>query len=127
MAARAAEEKGGVSLVPHVVTVAGNDPNFRPTVFFINRRIEMYKIRKNAESNEIACQSCSDAKAISFCHTCNMFPCTNCTDAHKKMKAFEGHKTVPISEIREGALVQLLTKNPPSSICKKHDGVYTEN
>ena len=103
-----------------VVPVAGNDPNSLPTVFFINGLIEVCEILKKAESNEIACQSCSEAKATSFCHTCSMFICANCTNAHKKMKVFESHKTIAISELREGALIQLPTKNSPT--CKKHKG-----
>ena len=103
-----------------VVAVTGNDPNSLPTVFFINGLIEVCEILKKAESNEIACQSCSEAKATSFCHTCSMFICTSCTNAHKKMKVFESHKTIAISELREGALIQLPTKNSPT--CKKHKG-----
>ena len=105
-----------------VVAVAGNDPSSLPTVFFINGLIEVCDIMKKAESNEIACQNCSEAKATSFCHTCSMFICASCTDAHRKMRVFEGHKTVPICEMREGALIQLPTKNPPTSTCKKHKG-----
>ena len=105
-----------------VVAVAGNDSNSLRTVFFINGLIEVYQIMKKAECNEIACQNCSKAKATSFCHTCYMFICTSCTNAHMEMKVFEGHKTVPISEMKKGPLVQLPTKNPPTSTCKKHDG-----
>ena len=104
-----------------VVAVAGNDPSSLPTVFFINGLIEVCEILKKAESNEIACQSCSEAKATSFCHTCG-FVCTSCANAHKKLKIFEGHKTVLISEMREGALVRLPTKKAPTSTCQKHEG-----
>jgi len=99
-----------------VVLVAGNDPNSLPTVFFINGLIEVCEILKKAESNEITCQNCSEAKATSFCHTCSMFICASCTNAHKKMKVFESHKTIAISELKEGALIQLPTKNSPT--CK---------
>ena len=106
-----------------VVAVAGNDPSSLPTVFFINGLIEVYQILKKAESNEITCQNCSsEAKAISFCHTCDMFICDSCTNAHKTMRAFSGHKTVPTSSLREGTLVQLPTKKAPTSTCEKHEG-----
>ena len=104
-----------------VIAVAGNDPSSLPTVFFINGLIEVCEILKKAEGNEIACQSCSEAKATSFCHTCG-FVCTSCANAHKKLKIFEGHKTVLISEMREGALIQLPTKKTPISTCHKHEG-----
>ena len=106
-----------------VVAVAGNDPSSLPTVFFINGLIDVYEILKKADSNEIACQNCSEAKSTSFCHTCG-FVCTSCANAHKKLKVFEGHKTVLISEMREGALIQLPTKKAPTSTCQKHEGKH---
>ena len=103
-----------------VVTVAGNDPSSLPTVFFINRLIEECRILKKAESNEITCQSCSSVvKATSFCHTCSMFICASCSDAHEKMKVFKGHKAVPVSEMSEETSIQLSTPTPP---CQKHEG-----
>ena len=105
-----------------VVAVAGNDPNSLPTVFFINGLIEVHKILKKAESNEIACQSCSsDGEATSYCDTCG-FVCTACANLHKMIKVFEGHQTVPISEIREGTLIRLPKKKAPTSTCQKHEG-----
>ena len=90
-----------------------------PSVFFINRLIGVYDILKKAKSNEITCQNCSEAKATFFCHTCR-FVCAGCTNDHKKKKVYEGHKTLPISEMRGGALIQPPMKNPSTSTCKKH-------
>ena len=105
-----------------VVAVAGNDPSSLPTVFFINGLIEVCDILKKAESNEIACQNCSEAKSTSFCHTCG-FICASCTNDHKKKKVYGGHpETVPISEMREGATIQLPIKKAPTSICQEHEG-----
>ena len=102
--------------------MAGNDPSSLPTVFFINGLIEVHKILKKAESNEIACQSCSsDGEATSYCDTCG-FVCTDCANLHKMIKVFEGHKTVPISEMRQGTLIRLPKKKPPTSTCHKHEG-----
>ena len=101
-----------------VTTVADNDPSSLPTVFFINGLIEVYQIMKEAESNEIACQSCSaDAKATSFCHSCG-FICTGCAILHKTMKR---HETFLISEMRKGALIQLPSKKSLASICQEHE------
>ena len=104
-----------------VVAVAGNDPTSLPTVFFINGLIEVYHTMKKAESNAIACQNCSEGKSTSFCHTCG-FVCSSCINDHKKKKVYEGHKTVMISEMREGQLIQLPTKKTPISTCQKHKG-----
>ena len=106
-----------------VVAVPGNNPSSLPTVFFINGLIEVYKILGTAESNDIACQSCSsDAKAISFCHTCSMFICASCDNAHKTMSAFAGHETVLVSEMREGSLNRLHKRQPPTTTCRQHKG-----
>ena len=106
-----------------VVAVAGNDPNSLPTVFFINGLIEVYQIMKKAESGEITCQNCSsEAKAVSFCHTCSMFICASCTDHHKTMRAFASHETISVSSLREGTRIQLPTKKAPTSTCEKHEG-----
>ena len=106
-----------------VVAVPGNNPSSLPTVFFINGLIEVYKILGKAESNDIACQSCSSgAKAISFCHTCGMFICTSCDSAHKAMSAFIGHERVLVSEMGEGSLNRLHKRKPPTSTCRQHKG-----
>ena len=107
-----------------VVAVTDNDPRSLPTMFFINRLIELSEILKKTERNEIKCQSCSsDAKAISLCYTCG-FICTSCTDSHKTVKEFLRHETVLISEMSEEALVQLPTKKIPTSTCNKHEGQF---
>ena len=104
-----------------VVAVAGNDPSSLPTVFFINGLIEWCEILKKAESNEITCQNCSEAKATSFCHTCG-FVCTSCANDHKKKSVYNGHKTVLLSEIREkGAPIQIPAKKTLISPCHKHE------
>ena len=105
-----------------VVAVAGNDPSSLPTVFFINNLIEVCEILKKAKGNEIACQSCSsDGKATSFCHTCG-FVCATCANLHETIKILTEHKTIPISKMREGALIQLLIKKAPTSTCQEHEG-----
>ena len=105
-----------------VIAVAGNDPSSLPTVFFINGLIEVCEILKKAESSEIGCQNCFEAKSTSFCHTCG-FICASCTNDHKKKKVYGGHpETVPISEMREGAMIQLPTKKATTSTCQEHEG-----
>ena len=49
-----------------IVAVAGNDPTSLPTVFFFNGLVDVYEVLKKADSNEIVCQSCSEAKATSL-------------------------------------------------------------
>ena len=105
-----------------VVAVAGNEPSSLPTVFFINRLIEVYEILKRAESNQISCQNCSsDANATSFCLTCG-FICTACTNYHTTMKVFAGHETIPIPEMREGMWIRLPTMKSSTATCQKHEG-----
>ena len=105
-----------------IVSVADNDPSYLPTVFFINRLIEVYEILKRAESNQISCQNCSsDANATTFCHTCG-FVCTACTNYHTTMKVFAGHETIPIPEMRERTWIRLPTMKSSTATCQKHEG-----
>jgi len=102
------------------VPVPGNDASSLRTMFFIDGLIEVHEIMKKTES-EIACQNCSAAKANFFCHTCG-FICSSCNNAHKKMQVFIGHKTLPISKLREEPLIQLPINKPPTSTCREHKG-----
>ena len=38
------------------------------------------------------------------------------------MRVFASHETIPISSLREGTRIQLLTKQTPTSTCQKHEG-----
>ena len=110
------------------VSVAGNDVDSLPTVFFINELIDIYKAMKQASDiADVACQSCSDRKAIAFCQSCDekgLFICAKCEGAHKQMKVFADHKVVSLTELKRGSLIHLPSKTtPPTYTCSKHEGV----
>ena len=108
------------------VPVTGNNVDNLPTVFFVNELIDIYNAMKQASENvEIACQNCSEGKAVAFCQSCNekgLFICIKCEGAHKQMKVFTGHKMVSLVELKQGSLIHLPSKKTPTYSCSKHNG-----
>ena len=108
------------------VSVEGNNVDSLPTVFFINELIDIYGAMKQASDNtEIACQNCSEGKAVAFCQSCDdkgLFVCTKCEGAHKQMKVFAGHKVVSLTDLKQGSLIHLPSKKPLTYSCSKHNG-----
>ena len=108
------------------VPVAGNNVDNLPTVFFINELIDIYNSMKQASvKTEIACQSCSQDKAVAFCRSCDekgLFICTKCEGAHKQMKMFTNHEVVSLAELKQGSLIHLPSKKTPAYPCSKHNG-----
>ena len=108
------------------VPVEGNDADNLPTVFFINELIDIYNAMKQASVKaEIACQSCSEEKAVAFCHSCDekgLFICIKCKDAHKQMKVFADHNVVSLADLKQGSLIHLPSKKTLIYSCTKHNG-----
>ena len=108
------------------VPVEGNSVDNLPTVFFINELIDTYNAMKQASVKaNIACQSCSEEKAVAFCHSCDekgLFICTKCEGAHKQMKVFTDHNVVSLADLRQGSLIHLPSKKTPTYSCSKHNG-----
>ena len=108
------------------IPVTGNNVENLPTVFFINELIDIYNAMKQASDNvEIACQNCSEGKAVAFCQSCDekgLFICAKCEGAHKQMKVFADHKVVSLTELKQGSLIHLPSKKTPTYSCSKHNG-----
>jgi hypothetical protein len=84
----------------------------------------VFSVMKKAEAKEnVTCESCSKFPAVSFCHDCSEYICTDCTKAHKNMHHFSSHKVVSISSLRS-----TITKSTPEKLkvvqrevkCSKH-------
>lgn len=74
---------------------------------------------------EIACQNCSEEKAVAFCHSCDekgLFICAKCEDAHKQMKVFADHNVVSLADLKQGSLIHLPSKKTLTYFCTKHNG-----
>ena len=108
------------------VPVEGNNADNLPTVFFINELIDIYNAMKQASVKaNIACQNCSEEKAVAFCYSCDekgLFICTKCKGTHKQMKVFADHNVVSLANLREGSLIHLPSKKAPIYSCSKHNG-----
>ena len=85
---------------------------------------EVFSVMKKAEAREnVKCESCSNYPAVSFCHDCSEYICTECTKAHKHMRRFSSHKVVSI-----GSLRSTISKSNPEKLkvvqrevkCSKH-------
>lgn len=101
-----------------------NDPNELPNAFFIYRKQEMHTILEVIQGSvDAKCEMCNEGKAIAFCHQCAEFCCDKCTESHRRMKHFVGHKTSTIGELKEGKAQDIasITKPSPPLICKVHD------
>ncbi len=70
--------------------------------FFINRLVEIYSKLLSHDKVEVRCENCSGEKAEAFCRQCTMFICGECVRLHCTLKAFAGHKTVSLKELKEG-------------------------
>ncbi len=51
---------------------------------------------------------CSGSKAEAFCRQCAEFICAECVKSHHRMKAFAGHKTVTLDELKEGGVKEMI-------------------
>ena len=98
-----------------------NDPDQLPTAFFVNRLKELYtKMEKVEGKVEALCELCTGAAATAFCRQCAEFICDKCTEAHRRMKMFAGHKLTALEELKEGG-VKIPVKQAPPPTCKVHD------
>ena len=104
--------------------LARDDISSVPTNFTINRLVEIFGKRKEADKSlapkEMKCSSCEDGlAAITWCVECENSLCQHCNDAHQRMKAFKSHKTVPVEEFVKNPKLVLSTPEKPE-VCKSH-------
>lgn len=83
-------------------------------------RTKLEIVQGSVEAN---CEMCNEGKAIAFCHQCVEFCCDKCTESHRRMKHFVGHKISTMEELKEGRAQDIVTmaKPSPPSICKVHE------
>ncbi len=68
---------------------------------------------------EAKCEQCSGGKAEAFCRQCTQFICAECVKQHQRMRAFAGHKTVTLDELKEGGAKEI-KEEPSLQMCKTH-------
>ena len=99
-----------------------NNPDKLPTAFFVNRMKDIHsKTAKVSGKIKARCEQCSEQEAIAFCRQCTEFICERCFEAHKKMKAFSGHRVTTLEELKEGQMKQIPIEQPSPPICSIHE------
>ena len=92
------------------------------TAFFINRMKEIFfKLERAHGKVEVKCEQCSGDKAEAFCRQCTQFICAECVKQHHRMRAFAGHKTVTLDELKEGGAKEIMKEEPPLQMCTNHN------
>ena len=96
-----------------------------PTNFTINRLVEIFGKRKEADKSsapkELMCGSCENGSpAVTWCIECESSLCERCNDAHQRMKAFKSHTTVAVENFLKNPKLVLSTPEKPEA-CKSHN------
>ena len=89
--------------------------------FSAEREIEFESIKESASKNT-PCGLCSESKQplAAFCGECDTTLCDYCTEAHKRMKPFRDHETVPLEEL---SLQSFKPKSKPHYCHQHHDKI----
>ena len=57
---------------------------------------DVFSVIKKAEPKEnVKCENCSELPSVAFCHQCS-----ECDEAHKKMRQFSAHEVISIDALR---------------------------
>ena len=104
--------------------LAREDVSSVPTNFTINRLVEIFGKRKEADKSlahkELRCGSCEEGSpAVMWCIECENSLCKCCNDAHQRMKAFKSHATVAVEDFLKNPELVLSTPEKPEA-CKSH-------
>ena len=90
--------------------------------FFVERMKDLYGKMARAEGRvEAVCEQCAGGKSVAFCRQCAEFICEDCARSHQKMKAFVGHKTTTLADLKKGVTRDILLKEAPLPKCPEHD------
>ena len=90
--------------------------------FFVERMKDLYGKMARAEGRvEAVCEQCAGGKSVAFCRQCAEFICEDCARSHQKMKAFVGHKTTTLADLKKGVARDILLKEAPLPKCPEHD------
>ncbi|KAK3602621.1 hypothetical protein CHS0354_034205 [Potamilus streckersoni] len=75
------------------------------------RKYLIMHLKVQRGSQDIACEECSkQKKAVSRCHECGQFLCTECADIHSKTKVTKKHKMVTLTELKESPFEEFQSK-----------------
>ena len=98
-----------------------DDMSSVPTNFTINRLVEIFGKRKEADKSlQMKCGNCENrSSAVTWCVECETSLCQQCNDIHKMWKDFKSHKIVAVEEFVKNPKLVLSTPEKPE-VCKSH-------
>ncbi|XP_070559961.1 E3 ubiquitin-protein ligase TRIM56-like [Ptychodera flava] len=93
-------------------------------VTLIETRSMLRKIRDG--ETDITCTCCSSKNnATSYCLSCKDMLCTECVEAHGRLKVFHDHDSVTLDDLRSGRYTDCLVQRGNVSTCDVHGGEVT--
>ncbi|XP_027047457.1 E3 ubiquitin-protein ligase TRIM71-like [Pocillopora damicornis] len=89
-----------------------------PTSFHLNRLVDLLALRDGSEETQ-RCNSCEENNtATCYCFVCQNFLCKDCFDAHQRLKATRGHRSVLIDNLQAQDVEDLMHR--PTMCAKKY-------
>ena len=89
-----------------------------PTSFYLNRLVDLLALRDGRKEAQ-RCSSCEENNtATCYCFVCQNFLCEDCFDAHQRLKATRGHRSVFIENLQAQDVEDLMHR--PAMCAKKY-------
>ena len=89
-----------------------------PTSFHLNRLVDLLALRDGSHESQ-RCSSCEENNtATCYCFVCQNFLCEDCFDAHQRLKATRGHRSVFIENLQAQDVEDLMHR--PAMCAKKY-------
>ena len=89
-----------------------------PTSFYLNRLVDLLALRDGRKEAQ-RCSSCEENNtATCYCFVCQNFLCEDCFDAHQRLKATRGHRSVLIENLQAQDVEDLMHR--PAMCAKKY-------
>ena len=79
-----------------------------PTSFHLNRLVDVLAIN-DSDADMQTCNSCDDSSAVtSYCFVCQSFLCAACFDAHQRLRATRGHRSILFKKLQAQDVEELM-------------------
>ena len=79
-----------------------------PTSFHLNRLVDVLAIN-DSDADMQTCNSCDDSSAVtSYCFVCQSFLCAACFDAHQRLRATRGHRSILFEKLQAQDVEELM-------------------
>ena len=96
-----------------------------PTSFHLNRLVDVLAIN-DSDVDMQTCNSCDDSSAVtSYCFVCQSFLCAACFDAHQRLRATRGHRSILFEKLQAQDVEELMHR-PAMCTQKYHQNEVLE-